>query len=189
MIARCGRSTRVPDARSCAELADAARPLRRCQGRRDPGAASRGRRAAPQQLPAETDLARPRRSQRAEQAPPSPAAQAAARVAPNAAALARPAHRPPLDLPATTTRPTTHRTADPGPGAADGQRESSLRATDGFKASWSASATPSPRIERDVGGHAVPLGHAGSAFRTRAVGSLAAGHTPASAGRMRGWAS
>src|SRR6185503_2123754 len=36
------------------------------------------------------------------------------------------ARRPPLDLPAPTTRPTTHRTPDPGPGAADGPRESPL---------------------------------------------------------------
>ena len=38
---------------------------------------------------------------------------------PNAAALAPTACRASLDLPAPTTRPTTHRTADPGPGAAD----------------------------------------------------------------------
>src|SRR3954469_25420191 len=31
---------------------------------------------------------------------------------------------PLLDLPAPTTRPTAHRTTDPGPGAADGPRES-----------------------------------------------------------------
>ena len=73
-----------------------------------------------------TDLARPRRAQRTEQTAARPAAPAAAGVAPNAAALARPARRPPLDLPAPTTRPTTHRTADPGPGAADGPRESPL---------------------------------------------------------------
>ena len=37
MISRCGLSTRVPDARPRVELAVAARPLRRSQGRRDPG--------------------------------------------------------------------------------------------------------------------------------------------------------
>src|SRR6185436_17915394 len=47
-------------------------------------------------------------------------------VAPNAIALAPPARRPPLDLPAPTVRPTTHRTGDPGPRAADGPRESPL---------------------------------------------------------------
>ena len=47
-------------------------------------------------------------------------------VTPNAAALARPARLPALDLPAPTTRPTAHRTADPGPGAADGPRESPM---------------------------------------------------------------
>ena len=36
MIARCGLRTRLPDARSRAELAGAARPLRRRQGRRAP---------------------------------------------------------------------------------------------------------------------------------------------------------
>ena len=126
MIARCGLRTRLPDARSRAELAGAARPLRRRQGRRDPGAASRGRGAAPHQPPPDADLARPRRAQRAEQAAARPAAPAAAGLTPNPAALARPARRPPLDLPAPTTRPTTHRTADPGPGAADGPRESPL---------------------------------------------------------------
>ena len=73
-----------------------------------------------------TDLARPRRAQRTEQTAARPAAPAAAGVAPNPAALARPARRPPLDLPAPTTRPTTHRTGDPGPRAADGPRESPL---------------------------------------------------------------
>ena len=57
---------------------------------------------------------------------PAPLRRAAAGVAPNATALARPARRPPLDLPAPTTRPTTHRTGDPGPRAADGPRESPL---------------------------------------------------------------
>ena len=71
-------------------------------------------------------LARPRRAQRPEQTAARPAAPDAARLAPNAAALARPARRPPLDLSAPTTRPTTHSTADPGPGAADGPRESPL---------------------------------------------------------------
>ena len=41
---------------------------------------------------------------------PDPAAPATARLTPNPAALARPPRRPPLDLPATTTRPTTHPT-------------------------------------------------------------------------------
>jgi hypothetical protein len=45
MIARCGLRTHLPDAGSCAELAGAARPLRHRQGRRDPDAASRGRRS------------------------------------------------------------------------------------------------------------------------------------------------
>jgi hypothetical protein len=55
---------------------------------------------------------------------PTPPAPNAAGHTPNLAALARPTRRPTLDLPTPTTRPTTHRTADPGPGAADGPRES-----------------------------------------------------------------
>ena len=57
---------------------------------------------------------------------PARAATAAARLTPNPAALARPAGRPPLDLPATTPRPTTRRTTHPGAGAADGPGESQL---------------------------------------------------------------
>ena len=40
--------------------------------------------------------------------------------------VAPPPRRPPLDLPAPTTRPTTRRTGDPSPRAADGPRESPL---------------------------------------------------------------
>ena len=126
MIARCGLRTRLPDARSGAGLAGAARPLRRHQGRRDPGAASRGRGAAPHERPAGADLARPRGAQRAGQAAACPAAPAAAGVTPNPAALARQPRCPPLDLPATTARPTTYPAADPGVRAADGPRESPL---------------------------------------------------------------
>src|SRR5215212_2324554 len=71
-------------------------------------------------------VARPRRAQRAEQATADPTAPTAARVASNPAALARPARCPSLDLSPPIARPTTHRTADPGPRAADGPRESSL---------------------------------------------------------------
>src|SRR6476661_9082454 len=117
MIASCGLPIRLPDARSRAELAGAACPLRRGQGRRDPGAASRGRRAAPHQLPANADVARPRGAQRAEQTAAYPAAPVAASDAPNLAALARPTRRPPLDLPAPTARQTAHRTGATGPGA------------------------------------------------------------------------
>ena len=46
MITRCGPPPRLPDARPGAPLAGAARPIRREQGHRDPGAPSRGRRAA-----------------------------------------------------------------------------------------------------------------------------------------------
>jgi hypothetical protein len=109
-----------------AELADAAHPIRRSQGRRDPGAPSRGRSAAPTQPTPHPDVDRPRAPQRAQQTAPYLVARAAARLTQNPAALARPPRHPPLDLPQTTTRPPTHPGADPGPGAADGSREPHL---------------------------------------------------------------
>ena len=72
-----------------AELACAARPGRRSQGRRDPGAPPRDRRPAPTQPAPEAELGRPRPAQRAEQTATYLGAPAAARVAENAAALAR----------------------------------------------------------------------------------------------------
>src|SRR6185312_3208770 len=93
MITRCGLRTRLPDACSPAELAGAPRPLRRGKGRRDPDATTRGRGTAAHQPSADTDVARPRRTQRAEQAAAYPAAPAAARLTPNSAALAPPARR------------------------------------------------------------------------------------------------
>ena len=60
MIAQCGLSARLPDARSRAEPARAARPLQRRQGHRDSDAAPRGRGPAPHQRPASGELA-PRR--------------------------------------------------------------------------------------------------------------------------------
>src|SRR5689334_17095949 len=126
MIAQRGPRTCLLDARSPAVLAGAARPLRYRQGRRDPDPAARGRRAAPHEHPADADLARPRGTQRAQQAAADPAAPDAAGVTPNAAALARPTRRPPLDQPAPTIRPTTRRTADPGTGAADSPGESPM---------------------------------------------------------------
>ena len=110
MIGNRGLPTRLPGAYPRAELAGAARSLRRDQGCGDPGAASRGHRAAPKQPSSIDVVARPRRAQCAEQAAPHLAAPAAARVAQNPAALARPPRCPPLDLPAPTPRPTTHRT-------------------------------------------------------------------------------
>src|SRR3954452_1502805 len=108
MIARCGLATRLPDARPRAELAGAAGALRRRQGRRDPDPATRGHRATPYQPSPDDVVARPRRAQRTEQAATCPAAPGADGVTADAAALARPARRPPPDLPAPTTRPTAH---------------------------------------------------------------------------------
>ena len=109
-----------------AELAGAARPLRRRQERRDPDASTRGRGTATHQPSAGPDVARPRRAQRTEQTAPRPAAPDTTRLTPNAAALAPTACRPPLALPTPTTRPTPHPSADPGPGAPHGPRESPL---------------------------------------------------------------
>ena len=139
MISRCGLPTRLPDARSHAELAGAARPFRRGQGRRDPRAASRDRRAAPQQLPASVDLARPRRTQRAEQAAPVDCAGCGS------------CRREPCCAGTPSWSPTT------GPTRADRQadhplanavralvlrmaRENPAGATDASRANWSASA-------------------------------------------------
>lgn len=55
-----------------------------------------------------------------------PLAPGAPVLTPDPAALAPPARRPPLDLPASTTRPATHRTGDPRPRAPHGPRESPL---------------------------------------------------------------
>jgi hypothetical protein len=60
MIARCGLPTHLRHGRSRAELAGATRPLRHRKGRRDPDAATRGRRTAPHQPPPEDVVARPR---------------------------------------------------------------------------------------------------------------------------------
>jgi hypothetical protein len=126
MISRRGLPTRVPDPYPRSGLAGAARPLRWSQGRGDPGPSSRGRPATPTPPAPEADLARPRHPQRAEQAAASPAAPAAAGLTQDPAALARPAGRPPLDLPATTSGPTARRATHPGVGAADGPGEPHL---------------------------------------------------------------
>src|SRR3954451_4577116 len=125
MIARCGLATRLSDARPRAELAGSVRPLRRDQGRRDPHTAARGRRAAAQQSSPDV-VARPQPAQRTEQAAACPTPSGAARVTAHAAALARPTRRSPLELPASTTRTTTHATPDPGTRAPTGPRESPL---------------------------------------------------------------
>jgi hypothetical protein len=101
-------------------------PHRGSQGRRGPGPASRTCRAAPTQPAPEAELGRPRAAQCAELAATGRSTTAAARISPGPAALARSAGRPPLDLPATTTRPITRRATHPGAGAADGLGESEL---------------------------------------------------------------
>jgi hypothetical protein len=63
-----------------AELAGAAHRIGRNQGRRNPGASSRGRRAAQTNPTPDTDMDRPRLPQRTEQTAAHPAAPAAARV-------------------------------------------------------------------------------------------------------------
>jgi hypothetical protein len=125
MISFCGSPTRVPGPRPRAELADAARPVRRSQGRRDPGLASRGGgcRAAPTQPAPEVELGRPRAAQYAEPAPADRSAPAVAGVTENTAALALPPGGPPLELSATTTRTPNHVANGSRAGVADGPGE------------------------------------------------------------------
>jgi hypothetical protein len=68
MIACCGSSTRIPGTRPHVELAGVARAVRRRQGRRDPGAPARGRRAPTTQPTPKADVGRPGRPQRPQQA-------------------------------------------------------------------------------------------------------------------------
>ena len=124
VIARCGLRTRLPDVGSRAELAGAPRALRCRQGCRYSGASARGRGIALDQCPADTNgwLDRAVLS-------------ALSRLLPapfggcgwchrNAAALARPTRRSPLDLPAPTTRSTICRTTYPSSRPAHGPRGS-----------------------------------------------------------------
>ena len=94
------------------------------------------------------DVGRPGRPQRPQQAAARGSAPVATGVAQNPAALARPTRRPPLDLPATTTRPPTHPTADPGPGVADGRRESHLELLYGTSRANSWTRPPGGRLHR-----------------------------------------
>ena len=72
MIARRDYSTRVPGAHPRAQLAGAARSIRYSQGRRNPGAPPRGRRAASRPQTPRADVGRPCAPQRAEQVLPGP---------------------------------------------------------------------------------------------------------------------
>jgi hypothetical protein len=56
MIGSCGVTTRLSDARAGAELAGTARSIRYSQGRGDPGAPARGRRAPPRQSTPDGEL-------------------------------------------------------------------------------------------------------------------------------------
>jgi hypothetical protein len=125
MIARRGPQTRHSEARPRAELAGAARPLRHRGTPRSSHCGTSSPCCAAPPSP-EDFVARPRRAQRAEPTASSPATPDTTRLTPNAAALARPTRRLPLDLPAPTTRPTTHRTPDSSASTADGPREPSL---------------------------------------------------------------
>src|SRR3954452_18644864 len=126
MLARCGLPTRLSAARPRTELAGAARSIRCSQGRRDPGAPTRGRRAPPTQSSPGLDLGRPRDPQRAEQTAAHAAAPATARLTQKPPAPARPPRRPQMDLPAATPRPATRSASDTDPGATDGEGEPDL---------------------------------------------------------------
>jgi hypothetical protein len=129
MIASCGLPTHVLDARPRAELAGAARPLRCKEGRRDPGAASRGRRAAPKQPSPENVVARSRRPQRTEPAAPDPVVRAREATAPRisigrALGAVRAPSNPRIPQRAIRHRPGAQlsRIATPGPCAGPGRR-------------------------------------------------------------------
>src|SRR4051794_540486 len=81
-----GLPTRLPDARPHAELAGAARPIQRREGRRDPRAPSRGRRTSTPQPTPRVYLGRPSVPQRAEQVAAHAGAPAAAFLAEGPAA-------------------------------------------------------------------------------------------------------
>jgi hypothetical protein len=143
MIARCGLPTRLPDTRSRAELAGAARPIRRREGRRDSDAASRGRRAAPHQPTASTHLARPCSARALSRLLPVPLRQLRL-VSPrtllrwHAQLVARHwtyPHRRPADHP---PRPRSE------PSCCRWPARIPAGAIDGSRVSWSASAIPWP---------------------------------------------
>ena len=144
MIARCGLPTRLPAARPRAELAGTTRPIRRSQGRRDPGAPSRGRRTASTQPTPDADLARPRRPQRAEQTATHPAAPAAARVTREPCCAGTPTSSPA----AGPTRDDNQAAHPPhsrsGPWCCGWPARTPPGATDASRASSSDSATRSP---------------------------------------------
>ena len=98
LISRCGSPTRVPDARPHAELDFRCSPgPTRPRTSRSWCCVTRSPSCADSTI-AEAELGRPRPVQRAEQAATGLGAPAAARVAQNAAVLARSTGRPPVDL-------------------------------------------------------------------------------------------
>ena len=113
MISRRGLPTRLPDAR----------PRRHSQERGEPGTPTRDRRATSTQPapPAMTWVDRALLSTLSRLLPVN--LRRLQLVTENAAALARPAGRPALDVSATTTGPSTRRATHPGVGAADGPGE------------------------------------------------------------------
>ena len=106
---------RIPGAHPSAELVGAARPIRRNQGRRNPGAPARDRRTSTTQ--SRTPLSWIDRAflSALNKLLPTPLRRLRLVLPENPAAPARPPRRPRLDLLATTTRPPTHPTADPRP--------------------------------------------------------------------------
>jgi hypothetical protein len=104
-ISAYGVSTRVPGACPRAELTGAARALRRHQGRRDPGPASQGRRAAPAPPTSDAELGRPRTAHgRGRDRPDSRSTRRATRPARHPSDDSRPS--PPDQPSAVVDRPT-----------------------------------------------------------------------------------
>ena len=166
MIARRGSSTRIPGAHPSAELVGAARPIRRNQGRRNPGAPARDRRTSTTQ--SRTPLSWIDRAflSALNKLLPTPLRRLRLVLPENPAAPARPPRRPRLDLLATTTRPPTHPTADPRPATPDGPREPHLglpthrrlhrldRRSAAGRPFWTRAGGGVPAVERTVCGTA-----------------------------------
>ncbi len=129
MISRRGLPTRLPDAR----------PRRHSQERGEPGTPTRDRRATSTQPAPGNDLGRPCPAQHAQPAPAGQSAPVAARLTENAAALARPAGRPALDV--RDDNRAVHPSRNPsGRWCCGWPRRTRDGATAASRASWSDSA-------------------------------------------------
>jgi hypothetical protein len=145
---RCGPApTRLPGTPEIRPIRAAAECC--LEGHGDPGAAPRGRAAAPSGRPPETKLGRPRRDRRAGPATTRAPSAAPDRDARHPARLAPAPGQEQMDLPGHRGTPADPG-GDPRAGPAAGQPEPSAGGTCAPRASSSASATASAR-ERSAG--------------------------------------